>query len=151
MLLRIFMVGVSISCVLAVGCTSTDSGEKEQPAEAAAATPAPAEAAPAPAELAAESAGWKERFQKSLDAIEASEDPWATTCEQIDTMQKAWAEGDPEVKRLLKFEEQWVRLGAKLSRSQAFCGRNEKPVLPTGSDFVKDLKNPWEVVKAKLP
>lgn len=150
MVLRIFIVVLSTCCVFAVGCSSGDSGGKGQTAEAVTSPPAPAEAPSAPAEAVAESSDWKERFDKSLAAIEASADPWAATCEQLDAMAKAYADGDPEVKRVLKFEEEWARLGAKLGRSRSYCDRNEKPVLPAGNDFVKDLKTPWETVKAKL-
>jgi len=151
MALRILIVILSTCCVFTVGCPAGDSGSKGQTAETVTPPPAPAEAPAAPEEVAAASSDWKERLDKSLAAIEASEDPWAATCEQLDALQKAWADGDPEVKRVLNFEEEWARLGAKLGRSKAFCDRNEKPVLPAGNDFVKDLKTPWEAVKAKLP
>ncbi|MBN2493614.1 MAG: hypothetical protein JXR96_03395 [Deltaproteobacteria bacterium] len=156
MLLRIFAVIASILCIFVFACSeggSSETGPTAEPAKAAPAkaAPAPAEPAPAPEPKAAGSADWKERFQKSLDAIEASPDPWATMCEQLDAMCKAKADGDPEVRRVLNFDEQWVRLGAKLGRNKGFCDRNEKAVFPAGSDVVKDLKNPWEAVKAKLP
>ncbi|HOX46221.1 MAG TPA: hypothetical protein PK668_21635 [Myxococcota bacterium] len=110
---------------------------------------------PAPASghetVAAAAEGWKARFQEAIDAIAAAEDPWAALCQRIDTLSAAYAEGDPEVQKVLKFEEDWSRLGAKLSNLKTQCEKGNKPVLPAGSTFATTLKTPWERVKAKLP